>query len=201
MDAWGMQWPLLANAWKMDLCHGMEKPVHAVGVGIDQLTSEGEQFFGKFYAPVASWSVRSEQCSQALQKMGVPEERIHVGADWAWLLDCPIDSLWAAEWLRKSGVSDRNPKIGVNVVNEIWGGNREARRAWANLLDRLIEKYGVQIVFFCNESRPGEYFDRAAAEEIRGLMARPAIVLPDRYYLPSETVSLISSMGATISQR
>ncbi len=201
MDEWGLEWPLLANAGKLELCHSLGKPVHAVGVGVDRLRTEGERIFRKFYAPILSWSVRSEQCRQALLEMGVPESRIHVGADWAWLLDFIIDREWASGWLAKCGVSDRKLRIGVNAVNEIWGADPERKKAWASLLDRLTEKFDARIIFFCNESRPGEYFDRVAAEEIRAFMSQPSFLLPDRYYLPSETISLISLMDATISQR
>ncbi|MBP1611190.1 MAG: Methyltransferase type 11 [Acidobacteria bacterium] len=201
MDEWGLEWPLLANARKLEICHSIGKPVHAVGVGIDRLKTEGERIFRKFYAPLASWSVRSEPCRRALLEMGVPEERIHVGADWAWLLNFKIDREWAAKWLSLCGVSDRKLNIGVNAVNEIWGGNPERKKAWATLLDRLIIKHDARICFFCNESRPGEYFDRTAAEEIRSFMNQPSLLLPDRYYLPSEAISLIASMDVTISQR
>ena len=202
MDEWGLQWPLLANAPKLELCQRLGKPVHGVGVGVDGLsTSEGERIFREFYAPIASWSVRSEQCRCALQELGVPEERIHVGADWAWLLRSRIDAQWATEWLHRCGAADQKLNIGVNVVNEIWSVNQERKKAWAVLLDRLIEKYNAQVFFFCNESRPGEYFDRAAAEEVRTAMRHPSFILPDRYYLPSEIISLISAMRITISQR
>ena len=202
MDEWGLQWPLLANAPKLELCHRLGKPVHAVGIGVDRLsTSEGERIFRESYALIASWSVRSEQCKRALEEMGVPEEKIHVGADWAWLLRCQPDTQWAAEWLRRCGAADQKLNIGVNVINEIWRGGQERKRDWAALLDRLIEKHDAQVFFLCNESRPGEYFDRAAAEEVRAAMCHPSLMLPDRYYLPSEIISLISAMPITISQR
>jgi polysaccharide pyruvyl transferase WcaK-like protein len=202
MDEWGLQWPLHANAAKLELCHKLGKQVHAVGVGVDRLhTSEGERIFRQFYSPITSWAVRSPRCRQALLDMGVPEQSIHLGADWAWLLSCRIEAQWAGQWLRQCGAMDGKPKIGVNVVNEIWRGDPENKRAWATLLDRLIEKHDAQVFFFCNESRPGEYFDRAAAEELRAVMRHPSFMLPDRYYLPSETVSLLAAMSVTISQR
>jgi len=201
MDAWGLEWPLLANAPKLRLCHQLGKPVHAVGIGVDRLVPEGERIFREFYSPIASWSVRSEPCRRALQEMGIVEERIHVGADWAWLLDCQIDKQWAAEWLSLCGAAEGKMNIGVNMVNEMWRGNREMKKACASLFDRLIEKHDAQVFFFCNESRPGEYFDRMASEEVRAAMRHPSFLLPERFYLPSETISLISAMHVTISQR
>lgn len=200
-DMWGLHWPLSAIARKLDFCHKLGKPVHAVGIGVDRLGQEGERIFREFFSPIATWSVRSESCRQALEEMGIPRERIFVGADWAWLYDFDIDKHWADEWLRLCGAAAGKINIGVNAVNEIWRGNREIKRAWAYLLDRLIERYDAQVFFFCNESRPGDYYDRTAALETQAYMLRPSFILPDRYYLPSETISLIASMNVTISQR
>jgi polysaccharide pyruvyl transferase WcaK-like protein len=200
-DRWGLQWPMRANAIKLDLCRKLGKPVHAVGVGVDKLGDEGERIFLESYSTIATWSVRSEPCRQALMEMDIPSEKVHLGADWAWLLDFDIDRRWADEWLAKCGAADGKVKIGVNIVNEIWRDNREIKKTWASLLDRFVEHFDAQIIFFCNESRPGEYYDRAAAREVQALMAQSSFILPDRYYLPSEIISLIAAMNVTISQR
>jgi len=202
MDQWGLEWPLRANAAKLQLCHQLGKPVHAVGVGVDRLTNpEGLRIFRECYAPFASWSVRTTHCKEALQEMGVPEQRIALGADWAWLLSPRIDKVWAGEWLAKCGAEPGKVNVGINLVNEIWQSNQEMKIAWAELLDRIAERFGAQIVFFCNESRPGEYFDRAAAEDVRARMRRPSILPANQYYQAAEMISLISLMHVTISQR
>jgi polysaccharide pyruvyl transferase WcaK-like protein len=202
MDAWGVDWPLQANAAKLDLCRKLGISVHAVGIGVDRLiTPKGERIFRESYSDIVSWTVRSSRCRQALLDMGIREESILVGADWAWLLPCNINAEWAGRWLSLSGTAEGKPKMGVNLVNEIWQGDPERKKAWATLLDRFIERYDVEVFFFCNESRPGEYYDRAAAREVRALMHHPSILLPDRYYLPSEILSLLSRMDITISQR
>ncbi|MGA2261588.1 MAG: hypothetical protein ABSH28_09145, partial [Acidobacteriota bacterium] len=128
-------------------------------------------------------------------------KRIALGADWAWLLSPRIDKVWAGEWLAKCGAEPGKLNVGVNLVNEIWQSNRKMKIAWAELLDRIAERFGAQIVFFCNESRPGEYFDRAAAEDIRARMRRPSILVPNQYFQAVEMISLVSLMRATISQR
>jgi polysaccharide pyruvyl transferase WcaK-like protein len=202
MDQWGLEWPLRANAGKLKLCHALGKPVHAVGVGIDRLSDpEGLHIFQECYAPIASWTVRSARCRQALLEMGIPEERIVVGADWAWLLPVTPDIGWAEEWLSKRGAENGRVNIGVNLVNEIWRDDRQMKETWAALLDRIVEKLGAQLFFFCSESRPGAFFDRAAAEDVRSIMKHPSILVADRYYQASEMISLISLMQVTISQR
>ena len=202
MDQWGLAWPLLANAEKLRLCHELGKTVHALGVGVDRLQNqEGLQIFQESYLPIASWSVRSKHCKQALLNMGVNEERIVVGADWAWLMSPRIDSEWANESLQKAGASTDRLPIGVNLVNEIWKDDVEMKKAWGSLLDRLIEKYDAQVFFFCNESREGGYFDQAAAAEVRQLMSHPSVMVPNRYYEPEQMISLLSCMQLTLSQR
>ena len=169
---------------------------------MDQLEDpKALQIFQECYLPIASWSVRSQHCKRALLKMGVPEEKIVVGADWAWLLPPRIDAQWADEQLRKSGAATGRLPIGVNLVNEIWKDNLQIKKAWGALLDRFIEKYEAQIFFFCNESREGEYFDQAAAEEVRQEMSHPSVLVSNRYYKPNQMISFLSRMQLTLSQR
>jgi len=202
MDQWGLAWPLQANAGKLRLCHELGKSVHALGVGVDRLQDpDGLKIFEEAYLPIASWSVRSKHCKEALLEMGVSEEKLVVGADWAWLLSPQIDSEWANDTLRKSGASKGTLNIGVNLVNEIWKDDVEMKKTWGRLLDRLIEKYNAQVFFFCNESRKGDYFDQAAATEVREGMRHPSIMMPNRYYEPNEMISLLSCMQLTLSQR
>ena len=202
MDQWGLAWPLLANAEKLRLCHELGKTVHALGVGVDRLQDpEGLRIFQTAYLDIASWSVRSRNCKQALLEMGVSEEKIVVGADWAWLLSTQIDFEWANESLQKAGASTGKLPIGVNLVNEIWKDDVGMKKAWGSLLDRLIEEYDAEVFFFCNESREGDYFDQAAAAEVREGMRHPSIMVPSRYYEPHEMISLLSCMQVTLSQR
>jgi hypothetical protein len=50
--------------------------------------------------------------------MGLPEQKIALGADWAWFLPPKIDRGWAGEWLTKCGAEEGRVNIGVNLVNE-----------------------------------------------------------------------------------
>jgi polysaccharide pyruvyl transferase WcaK-like protein/SAM-dependent methyltransferase len=202
MDAWGIDWPLAANAVKLDLCRRLGKPVHAAGVGVDRLVDpEAIRIFHSSYSGIASWSVRSDECRAALLELGVPPERVIVGADWAWLLEPALDRAWAEAHLAEQGLAPGRTRIGVNLVNERWRDRRDLKRAWAELLDQLAERHDADVVFLCNESRAGEYFDRAAAEEVRAAMRRPAWLVAGRHYDPAEMIALLASMTVAISQR
>jgi polysaccharide pyruvyl transferase WcaK-like protein/SAM-dependent methyltransferase len=202
MEDWGLQWPLLANDAKLQLCHKLGKPVHAVGIGVDRLKDrEALLLFERSYPQFASWTVRSEQCRRNLIEMGVPGERIVVGADWAWLFEGSLDSLWAEEMIFGLGARRNRPRLGINVVNEMWRGNHVQKSKLASVLDRLIEEHDLEVFFFCNESRAGDYYDRAAAMEVRAGMRHASFLLPDRYYTPKEAISLLSRMNVTLSQR
>ena len=202
MDQWGLAWPLQANAGKLRLCHELGKSVHALGVGVDRLQDPaGLRIFQQAYLPIASWSVRSKSCKEALLELGVTDEKIVVGADWAWLLSPQIDSEWANESLQKAGASTGRLHIGVNLVNEIWKDQVEMKKTWGSLLDRLIEKYDAEMFFFCNESREGDYFDQAAAAEVREGMRHPSVMVTNRYYEPEQMISLLFCMQLSLSQR
>ncbi len=202
MEAWGLQWPLQANDKKLQLCHGLGKPVHAVGVGIDRLENpEALRLFQKSYPQIASWSVRSVQCKSALEEMGIEGEKIVVGADWAWLLQLQINSDWAQDFIAGLGARQSGVRIGINVVNEMWQAQHQQKAEWAALLDLLIEKHDAEVFFFCNESRSGGYYDKAAAEEVQAAMRHSSFLLADHYYTPDEAISLISKMHITISER
>ncbi len=202
MDAWGLDWPLRSNAVKLDLLHQRGCPVHCVGIGVDLLADrEALRIFRKSYLPNASWSVRSAQCREALISMGVCPDRIAVGADWAWLMPVRINSEKAMDGLVRNGYDKNRLHVGVNLVNERWRDDKALKQTWAGILDEIIRRFNAQVYLFCNESRGGDYYDRAAAESVLAEMERPAYLIAERFYSPDEMLSLISMMEATISQR
>jgi polysaccharide pyruvyl transferase WcaK-like protein len=202
MDAWGLDWPLRANARKLDRCHRLGKPVHCVGVGVDRLEDpEAIEIFHRSYLPISTWSVRSEPCRQALIALGVPERRIVLGADWAWLLPVRIDRDWAMAQLGASGYDPSKVHVGVNLVHERWRDDERLRHTWAEILDCLVEAHDSQVFFLCNESRLGDYYDRAAAQAVQSLMRHPSALVAGQYFTPDQMLSLVASVDVTISQR
>jgi len=202
MEDWGLDWPLRSNAWKLDCCHRAGIPVHAAGIGVDLLrTPEALDIFKKSYLPISSWTVRSPQCRAALLEMGVPAERVSVGADWVWLAGLKPDARAGEEWRTINETDSSVRRVGVNLVGEIWAGNAARTRSWAQVLDRLSQEYGAHCFFFCNEPRSGDYYDAAIAGQVMGCMRTPATLVPNLCYHPAGMVAMLSTMDLTVSLR
>lgn len=199
----GLDWPLRALTKRLKYCHARAIPVHAVGVGVDHLNDpEASGLFREAFLPIASWTVRSAGCRCALTALGVPDDRIVVASDLAWLYEPVTDlSEWALSQWRLLGIDGARPLIGVNPVREVWGNNAPLYRSIAAALDRIAMEHDAQIVFMCNEVRDGAYFDRAAAESVMGMMATTPFFLPNRYYHPDAMIALLSHVDVTLSQR
>jgi polysaccharide pyruvyl transferase WcaK-like protein len=201
-DAEGWGWPLDFLAPRVRHFTDRGLPVDAVGVGVDFLTTpEGRRLFGEAFRDIRSWSVRNDTAREALLDLGVPAERIVVGADWAWLYLPPQDyGNWAEEYLTSLGLRVREPLL---IVNLFWQGQGEVLPIWptvAAALDRLYKEQGLQIAFFCNECRhPG--FDREAAEFVRAGMRSPSTLIPNLYYGPGEAIAILQHATVTLGQR
>jgi polysaccharide pyruvyl transferase WcaK-like protein len=201
-EAEGLHFPLGFLRPRLRHFHERGIPVHAIGVGVDRLGQpEGLELFRDAFLPIRTWTVRSEFCREALLAMGVSGDRIAVGADWAWSYRPRGDRReWAADVLRRLGVDPAAPLVIANLVNMIWQDAHAARRAVAAALDR-IAAMGFEICFFNNECRDGEFFDFAAASQIRDLMRRRAVLIPNLYYSADEAIGLLSHATVAVGQR
>jgi hypothetical protein len=66
-EAEGLQYPMQFVAARLDEFHRAGTPVDAVGVGVDFLHSRRAQtLFHASYAPLRTWTVRTEECREAL---------------------------------------------------------------------------------------------------------------------------------------
>lgn len=202
-ESHGLDWPLRFHSTEIEFLSGNEKVIQAVGIGVDRLeTEEGIDLFQRWHPNLESWMVRSQRCRQALLALGIPDEKINIAADLAWLFK-PADEAypWAEDFWRKLGRDFSRPLLGVNVVNEKWAGPTPVKSAIAWALDEIIHETGVQVAFLCNETRPGHYFDAAAVVEIGEMMSKESIVVPNYYFTPSQMVALLSFCDVTLSQR
>ena len=199
----GLDWPLKALEKRLKYCHVRGVPVHGVGVGVDRLKKpEARRIFQEAFLPIASWTVRSAHCRDALRDLGVPQDRIVVASDLAWL-HAPISDrkAWASSRWKILGVDLSRPLIGVNVVSEVWKDNTALYQNLAIALDGIARDHDAQIAFMCNEVREGPYFDRAAALSVMGMMETSPFLLPNHYYHPDEMIALLSHVDVTLSQR
>jgi len=59
----------------------------------------------------------------------------------------------------------------------------------------------LQIAFFCNECRSGDFFDFAAAGEFAALIRKPVALVPNQYYAAAEALALLRRATVTVGQR
>jgi polysaccharide pyruvyl transferase WcaK-like protein len=196
-------WPLAFLSPRLQAFHDAGQPVDALGVGVEPLRSaEARSLFAAHYAPIRSWTVRSAACRDELLRLGVAEEKVLVGADWAWLYRPRRDLReWGASIWRGLGIDPDAPLLVANVVNEIWAARSDPKAAVASALDGLAPSQGLQVAFLCHEMRDGEFFDRAAAEATRARMGHPAALVPNLYYCPDEVLGLLAHADVTLCGR
>src|SRR5262245_33602611 len=73
-DYLGLDWPIRAFSKRLFFCHAQGLPVHALGVGVDHVSSpEAQHIFAAAFQPMQPWTVRGERSRQALLALGVPD--------------------------------------------------------------------------------------------------------------------------------
>jgi polysaccharide pyruvyl transferase WcaK-like protein len=205
MDVLG-RWPLSEVVPLVAARAARGTPVAFVGIGTERLQrEESRRLIANELAPrIRHWSVRSEQDRERLLAYGVEGDRITVAADLAWTLERtpPAANDRRPECLR-AGPDD--VLVGVNVTNERFVAERAPRLfvTLAEFLDRLVEKVGARIVFFCNEIREDESFDKAASQLIIGHMRHPgrAAILPNEYRTPQQMMALLGACRLAVGMR
>lgn len=192
--------PLVAG----EVDHG--RPLAFVGIGTERLhREESRRIVATQLAPrVRHWSVRSPRDRERLLGWGIADDRVTVAADLAWTID-PIGAKAPSEELARLGVQSGETVVGVNVMNERHVAERAPRLfdALARLFDGLVERFAARIIFFCNEIREGESFDKAASQMVIARMARRqrAAIIPNRYRTPQEMMALIGACRVVVGMR
>ncbi|MBF0318758.1 MAG: glycosyltransferase [Nitrospirae bacterium] len=199
----GLDWPLNILGSKYALCHESGIPVHAVGIGVDELHStEAMRLFNRGFLPFESWTVRSELSRKNLLALGVDHRRVVSAADLAWLTPTHgVDKQWARKYLSSIGIREGVPIIAVNIVNEKWKDDNAIKLETAAALDWTVEELKWQVAFFCNETREGEFFDREAALSTASLMRHRPVIVPNTYFTPEQMIALLSCCHMAISWR
>lgn len=198
-------WPLDAIVPMVQAAARWQKPVAFVGVGVETIAQhEYRAKFRDVIAPnVVHWTVRSANDRDRLLDLVVPESRITVAADMAWLL--PRSDLAYGRKTLGDRVETGRPLIAVNLNAEASVLER-APGLYATLaaaLDRIIDAHNARVVFLFNEIREGPSYDMATAEQVRRLMNRAdaAFALPNDYFSPAEMMSIIGACALAISTR
>jgi polysaccharide pyruvyl transferase WcaK-like protein len=205
MDVLG-RWPLSEVVPLVAARAARGTPVAFVGIGTERLQrDESRRLIAAELAPhICHWSVRSEYDRDRLLAYGVAAERLTVAADLAWTLErSPVEASDRRPLCLRGGPDD--VLVGVNVTNERFVAERAPRLfvTLAEFLDRLVEKVGARIVFFCNEIREDESFDKAASQLIIGHMRHPdrAAILPNEYRTPQQMMALLGACRLAVGMR
>ena len=199
----GLSYPLGTIGPALSAFADRALPVDAIAVGVDRLhTLEGRRLFTAHYSAVRSWTVRSFACRDALLDLGVPDDRIRVAADLAWLFTPNHDSdQWAADQWADLGIDTGRSLLVVNVVHQANAAEQTQKRAIASALDKLAMERGYQIAFLSNETRLREGYDTGAVAAVRVLMQQPSVEVPVAYFTPQEVVSLLRPATTVLTQR
>lgn len=203
MEDWGLDWPMCFHAKQVTELNRHGRDIFSVGVGVDRLvTNEGRRIFSDNHLNIKSWTVRSNNCRGALIDLGVSDDRIRVGADFAWLFEPDMcERVWAEDYLIKSGIDVTRQILGINVVNEKWADDIKMKKEIAFALDRVSQNTGIQVAFLCNETREGAYFDLEASKQVASFMNSKSIILGNSYFTPSQMSALLSFLTIAVSQR
>jgi polysaccharide pyruvyl transferase WcaK-like protein len=205
MDVLG-KWPLSELAPLISSAHRRQQPVVFVGSGVEELKrDESREVITNLIGPrVKHWTVRSDRDKHRLIDYGISAERITVGADLAWSLDSVSDR-FGKELFRQLGVNTDEYLVGVNLTNEKFCINQrpDLFQKVAASLDAIIEQRNARVLFFANEVREGESFDKTAALKTRALMRHQdkVTLMPNDYRTPQQTLSLIDSCDLIVSMR
>lgn len=205
MDVLG-KWPLSELAPLISAAHKQQKPVIFVGSGIESLQrEESRRVIAEAFAPIVRlWTVRSERDKQRLVEYGVADDRVIVAADLAWTLETVQDE-FGKKLLTQLGVNLDRYVVGVNLTSERFVIDREPRlfEKVGQFLDALVEKYDAQILFFANEVREDDSFDKAAGHKVLACMKhrQSALAVPNDYRTPQQTLSLIGFCNLTVGMR
>jgi polysaccharide pyruvyl transferase WcaK-like protein len=205
MDILG-EWPLSEVAPLVQAAHEQRKPIAFVGTGTEKLhRDESKRVVSDILAPsVQHWTVRCARDQKRLTDYGVAPERITVAADLAWTL-AAVSEEFGKDRLRQWGLDVESPLVGVNINNEQFVQAQEPHLSekLGVFLDELVEERGASILFFCNEVREGESFDKTASLKVMSCMehTKRTFLIPNHYWTPQQMLSLVGCCDVVVGIR
>jgi polysaccharide pyruvyl transferase WcaK-like protein len=198
-DELGLSFPLGYNAKLMSLAKLYGKRVAMLAIGANQLRSDAGVKTGMTMVRLCDLiTVRDEGSRSVCLKLGAEHNRTVTTADPAFLLA-------AKETPRtkelKERLRARGRVFGINVVNEAWAHLDQYKMSIARTCEYLHSRHGYLPVFFCNEIRPGNFFDFDANRRTATLLRCEHEVLAPVYYSPEEMIDIISTFEFVIGMR
>ncbi|KJR40757.1 Polysaccharide pyruvyl transferase [Candidatus Magnetoovum chiemensis] len=203
MDRWGIDLSIKDIAERLEFCHNKGIKTYSLGCGIDMLKSlQAKEAFDSAFVNIDGWTVRGYRSKKNLISMGVPAHKITTAADFTWNINIEdLDYESARVFLIDCGLSLEKRAIAVNVVNEVWMKDSQMKEHLAGVFDTLIDEHNYDIVFFCNETRFGEYFDYEATRSITQYMRNSPVIIPNKYFTAHQIIAMLSFCHISISWR
>jgi len=138
-------------------------------------------------------TLREESSLEELRQMGVSAPPMHVTADPIFLLDAK-DETQAAEALRRAGVPEDRPLIGISVRSLRTGAGFVGQMAL--LCDRLTATLGYQVIFLPMQMPQ----DVTISQQIMEQMVSPAYIL-DANLSPEALIGACGRMDLVVAMR
>lgn len=198
-DELSPSFPLEYNAKLISIAKYYGKRVIMLAIGANRLSNKASIRMAKTMIRLSDLvTVRDEESRDVCMEYGKSITPIAETSDPAFLIS-PKESLRTKKL--KMHLRNQGRLFGVNVVNEAWTHLGEYRRNIARTCEYLSSEYGYLPVFFCNEIRPGNFYDYEANRQTAELLECEYEILDPAYYNPGEMMDILSVFEFVIGMR
>jgi len=198
-DELNLSFPLGYNSRLISIAKLYGKRVAMLAIGANRVRQDEGVKIAKTITRLSDLiTVRDEQSRSVCLELGAKPSGTIATADPAFLLR-PKETPRSKEL--KERLRARGKVFGINVVNEVWAHKDGYKIAIAKTCEYFSSRHGYTPVFFCNEIRPGNYFDFEANSQTAGLLDCEHELLEPIYYSPEEMIDILSTFEFVIGMR
>jgi len=198
-DELNLSFPLGYNLRLISIAKLYGKRVAMMGIGANRVRQDEGVKIAKTITRLCDLiTVRDEQSRSVCLELGANPSRTIATADPAFLLR-PKETTRSKEL--KERLRSRGKVFGINVVNEVWAHKDGYKIAIAKTCEYFSSRNGYTPVFFCNEVRPGDFFDFEANRQTAELLNCEHELLEPIYYSPEEMIDILSTFEFVIGMR
>ena len=197
-DELGLSFPLEYNAKLISIAKLYGKKVSMLAIGANNLLCNAGVKIARTIVKLCDLiTVRDEESHSVCLELGAEPHRTFTTADPAFLLQ-------AKETPRtkkiKNNLRARGKVFGINVVNESWAHLNTYKMGIAKASE-YFSSQGYLPIFFCNEVRPGTFFDFFANSQTAAFLRCEHELLEPFYYSPEEMIDILSAFEFVIGMR
>lgn len=198
-DDLSLDYPLKYNARLVSIAKFYGKRVAMLSIGANVLRQDAGAKIAKTITRLCDLiTVRDEESHSVCLELGANPSRTTATADPAFLLR-PKETTRSKEL--KERLRARGKVFGINVVNEVWADLDVYKIAIAKACEYFFSRHGYTPVFFCNEVRPGNFFDFEANRQTAEFLNCEHELLEPIYYSPEEIIDILSTFEFVIGMR